>query len=164
MVFRNSTNATQQDLYEAKKIFDKVKSGISIENLNIQSNTEIKPKNSSYNSCYALLKTETLVNEFPCSVKKYFQRSINDDLEKISLELMFKANRRLVRYLANKEEILHAKKRANFCKTNGKVSIAHLSLFGLRIAGTAAGYEAYTTLTFESALGGPIGCVLAMMR
>jgi hypothetical protein len=67
-------------------------------------------------------------------VKKYFQRSINDDLEKISLELMFKANR----------------------KTNGEVSIAHLSLFELRIAGTAAGYEIYTALTFGSALGGPI--------
>jgi hypothetical protein len=83
-VIRNLTNATHQDLYEAKQIFDKVKSGNPCGSENTQLNTEIKPEN--------------------------IYRSINDDLEKISTELMLKANRRKVRYLAIGGEILQTKR------------------------------------------------------
>jgi hypothetical protein len=109
LVIRNSTNATQQDLYEAKETFDKVNRGNPNGSGNTQLNTEIKPKNSSYNSRYALVKTETLVNKFAFLEKKDTYHSINDDLEKICIELMLKAGRRSVRDPTNEEEILLAK-------------------------------------------------------
>jgi hypothetical protein len=103
---RNSTNTTMQDLKEAKEIFDKVKSGNPCESENTQLNTEIKPKSSSYNSSYALVKAETSFNEFYFLEKKVTYRSINDDFEKIITELMLKADRKLARYLINKEVYL----------------------------------------------------------
>jgi hypothetical protein len=141
LVIRNSTNATQQDLYEAKQIFDKVKSGNPCESENIQLNTEIKPKNSPYNSSYALVKTENLVNEFSFLEKNFIYRSIKDDLEKIITELMLKADRKLVRYQANKEEILRTKRQAYLYNLNG------LACLGL------AGCEAITTVVVASVLG-----------
>jgi hypothetical protein len=151
LIIRNSTNVTQQDLYEAKEIFDKVKSGNPCGKENTQLNTEIKPKNSSHNSSYALVKSETSVNEFSFLEKKAIYHSINDDLEKISTELMLKADRRKVRYLANKEEILEAKLHAYSYKIRGVAAMGFGGTYGATIAAAAA-YEAYTAVAVASAL------------
>jgi hypothetical protein len=48
LVIRNSTNATHQDLYSAKQIYDKVKSGNPCRSENTQLNTEEKTEKDRY--------------------------------------------------------------------------------------------------------------------
>jgi len=151
LVFRNSSNVTQEDLNKAKGIFDKVKGGNPSGSENIQLSTEFKPKYSSHN--YALVKTETMVNEFSFLEKKSINRLIDEDLEKISAALILKANGTLSSCQANIEEILQAKADANAQKFIGALTITAGSGIGLAAAAEGAA-GAYTAVAIGSALSG----------
>ncbi|PKY50104.1 hypothetical protein RhiirA4_406124, partial [Rhizophagus irregularis] len=110
--FKNSQKVTNQDLIEATNIFNKVKNG-NITEATPKLNTEIKLKSSSL----ALVKM--VDQEISFFERKAFCRSINEDMEKLSTELLFKPDRNLVRYQADPEEILHAKNRATKYKVAG---------------------------------------------
>ncbi|POG62324.1 hypothetical protein GLOIN_2v1697202, partial [Rhizophagus irregularis DAOM 181602=DAOM 197198] len=103
---KNPQKVTRQDLIDATNIFDKVKNG-NITEANPKPNTEIKLKSNSL-----------------ALVKIAFCRSINEDMEKLSTELLLKPDRSLVRYQAAQEEILHAKKRASKYKMAGWATFA----------------------------------------
>jgi hypothetical protein len=133
LAFRNSCNVTQEDLYEAKNIFDKVKGGNPSESDKTQLNAEIKPKNSFDNPLALVLKN--MDHEFSFFEQKNIHRSIKRDMEKICTDLMFKADRSLVRCQVNKEEILHAKKRANMHKiASGSVILSGAAVGTVLIA------------------------------
>ncbi|PKB99997.1 hypothetical protein RhiirA5_460144, partial [Rhizophagus irregularis] len=109
---KNSQEVAKQDLIEATNIFDKVKNG-NITEATPKLNTEIKLKSSSL----ALVKM--VDQDISFFERKAFCRSINEDMEKLSTELLLKPDRSLVRYQADQEEILHAKNRASKYKTAG---------------------------------------------
>ncbi|RGB34886.1 hypothetical protein C1646_759988, partial [Rhizophagus diaphanus] len=110
--FKNSQKVTNQDLIEATNIFIKVKNG-NITEATPKLNTEIKLKSSSL----ALVKM--VDQDISFFERKAFCRSINEDMEKLSTELLLKPDRSLVRYQAAQEEILHAKNRATKYKVAG---------------------------------------------
>jgi hypothetical protein len=153
LVFRNYLNVTKEDLYKAIEIFDKVKGGNPSGSENIQLNTEVKPKYNSHNSCYDLVKTETMVNEFSFLEKKAINRLIDEDLEKISAALILKANGTSTSTLTscqlNKEEILQAKAYAH---TIIGVAIATGGEIGLLSAASSA--IRYSKETVSDALSG----------
>ncbi|KAF0526544.1 patatin [Gigaspora margarita] len=98
----HSQYISQEDLIEAKKIFDKVK-GTS------QFNTNIELKDNLGNS-QALVK---VVNEEMSFLEKNtIQKLINNNLKKLSTELMFKPDHQIVSYQASQEDILHSNKQS----------------------------------------------------
>src|SRR5207237_7329967 len=104
MLIRNSHEITQQDLIEAKKIFDKVKGGDGAEE-SVKLKTEIDLKDNSDNTL-ALVKV--MDRKFSYFEKKAFQSSIDDDIENLVSELIFNPDRSVVRYQASNERILQA--------------------------------------------------------
>jgi hypothetical protein len=148
MIYRNPSNVTQQDLLEAKQIFDKVKGSDSNEGENTpQLNTEINPK---YNSCSSLVKTETLDDEYSFFEEKAIYRSIKDDLEKISFELLIKADRSL----ASRKEILRTERHAKIHKAAG------INTMVVATATTAI-VGAVNAMAIGSGIGGPVLGVFA---
>jgi hypothetical protein len=107
LLHQNTHKVTRQDLIDAKKIFDKVSGNVSDEASKLS--TEIKLENNS-NNTLALIKTDREISDYE---EMTIRRSIKNDMEKITSELILKADRSLVRYQATSEEILHAKRRAN---------------------------------------------------
>ncbi|RIA92663.1 hypothetical protein C1645_820402 [Glomus cerebriforme] len=158
---KNSQKVTQKDFIEAKKIFDKVKGGDqTVATMNKETpelDTEIKMKDTSANSM-ALVKT--VDQEISFFDKKTIQDSINNDMVKISIGLMLKADRSLVRYQAPKEVILYAKNRALKHKVAGGAVIGG----GMTIGGTVSVaaciniYQAVAVIGVTS-VGGPLALV-----
>ncbi|RIA98080.1 hypothetical protein C1645_186170 [Glomus cerebriforme] len=167
---KNSQKVTRKDFIEAKKIFDKVKGGDPTINATVDAtadatmnketpelDTEIKLKDTTDNSL-ALVKT--VDQEISFFDKKTIQDSINNDMAKISIGLMLKADRSLVRYQAPKEVILHAKNRAFKHKVAGGAVIGG----GMTIGGTVSVaaciniYEAVAIIGVTS-VGGPLALV-----
>ncbi|CAG8617505.1 4156_t:CDS:1, partial [Scutellospora calospora] len=100
LIYQYSHCISQKDLAEAKKIFDKVRGEKS------QLKTDIKLKGDLGNS-QALVKA---VNQGMSFLEKNeTQRSIEEDLIKLSTQLMFKPDRQIVSYQASRENILHSK-------------------------------------------------------
>jgi hypothetical protein len=153
LIYRNSSRCTRQDLYEAKTIFDKINNGNPNESRNtFQLNTEIKIKNSSNNS-HALVKYKTLDDEYTFHEIEAINNSIKDDLKKISNELMLEANRKVVCWETNKEEILHAKERANSYKFRGGLLVTYgVSNIGANAVTLYANPGFYTAMA-----GGSVG-------
>src|SRR5581483_7091661 len=98
LLSHKSQKLTQQDLIEAKKIFDKVKGGNSTTEDTVKLNAEIDIKDNSNNSS-ALIKT--MDQEFSFIEKKAFQSLYNDEIAKLGNELIFNPDRSLVCYQAN---------------------------------------------------------------
>ncbi|KAF0484186.1 hypothetical protein F8M41_023058 [Gigaspora margarita] len=114
LICQHSQYISQEDLVEAKKIFDKVK-GTS------QFNTNIKLKDNLGNS-QALVK---VVNEGMSFLEKNaIQKSIENDLRKLSTELMFKPDRQIVSYQAYQEETLRSNELSIGYKIVGAISLA----------------------------------------
>ncbi|CAG8514991.1 526_t:CDS:2, partial [Gigaspora rosea] len=114
LICQNSQYISQEDLVEAKKIFDKVK-GTS------QFDTNIKLKDNLGNS-QALVK---VVNEGMSFLEKNtIQKSIENDLRNLSTELMFKPDRQIVSYQSYQEEILRSIELSVGCKIAGAISMA----------------------------------------
>jgi hypothetical protein len=130
LIIQNSTSVTQKELSDAKSVFDKVKNVCLNTKEYTQLKTELDPKYNSSNSCTALVKIENSVVNFNFLEKKAIDCSIHEDLEKISTELMLKADRGLVHYLSNEEEISRAKKYAESYRTSGIVTIAAAGVGG----------------------------------
>ncbi|CAG8561669.1 8978_t:CDS:1 [Dentiscutata erythropus] len=114
LIFQNSQHVSQKELVDAKKVFDKVRGETS------QLNTDIKLNDDLSNS-QALVK---VVNEGMSFLEKCdIQNSVNDDLRKISAELMFKPDRRVVSCQVSQEDILHSNKQTVKYKIAGVVSL-----------------------------------------
>ncbi|RIA98079.1 hypothetical protein C1645_870962 [Glomus cerebriforme] len=92
---------------------------------------------------------------------KTIQDSINNDMAKISMGLMFKADRSLVRYQAPREEILHAKNRALKHKVAGLGVMGGAMTVGtsVTIASCVNIYEAVAIIGAAS-IGGPITLII----
>ncbi|CAB5348483.1 unnamed protein product [Rhizophagus irregularis] len=124
---KNSQRVTQQEFIKTKNIFDKVKGGVPM----IKDNTTVNTKETTTkldteinlvdepDNTMALIKT--VDQEISIFDKKTIQDSINNDMAKISIGLMLKADRSLVRYQAPKEVILYAKNRALKHKVAGAI-------------------------------------------
>ncbi|CAG8484635.1 4668_t:CDS:1 [Funneliformis mosseae] len=135
-----NSNLVTHELNEAKKIFDKVR-GRNVTDETNKPATEIKLKDNFDNK--ALVKLDREISFFE---KKSQQRSIDDDMKKIITDLMFNADRSLVRYEIPEEEILQVKEHAKQFKIIGgmtmvvggglvsTVTMAAIEEFGLAIA------------------------------
>ncbi|RGB34889.1 hypothetical protein C1646_815091 [Rhizophagus diaphanus] len=143
---KNSQEVTKQDLIDATNIFDKVKNG-NITEANPKPNTEIKLKSSSL----ALVKIGD--RDISFFERKAFCRSINEDMEKLSTELLLKPDRSLVRYQAAQEEILHAKNRVFKYKMAG---------FAMFTAGGFASTFSFAEAATAFTIAGPIAGVVAL--
>ncbi|GBC01009.1 hypothetical protein RclHR1_04030004 [Rhizophagus clarus] len=157
---KNSQNVTQQDFMETKKIFDKVKGGDTTEDSTKETtklDTEIKLKDKSDNTM-ALVKTVDQGISF--FERKTIQDSINNDMAKISIGLMLKADQSLVRYQVPKEVILHAKERAVKHKIYGGAAMGGAMAVGTSVTVTACLniYEAVAIIGVTS-VGGPFALV-----
>ncbi|PKK67527.1 hypothetical protein RhiirC2_751588, partial [Rhizophagus irregularis] len=165
---KNSQNITQQEFIETKKIFDKVKGGdpttdttegntsVNTKETNVL-DTEIKLKDKTDNAM-ALVKTVDQGISF--FERKAIQAAINNDMAKISTELMLKADQSLVRYQVPKEVILHAKKRAVKHKVAGVAAMGGALVVGTSVTVTACLdiYEAVTIIGVTS-VSGPFALV-----
>ncbi|PKB92180.1 hypothetical protein RhiirA5_508368, partial [Rhizophagus irregularis] len=97
---KNSQNITQQEFIETKKIFDKVKGGdpttdttegntsVNIKETNVL-DTEIKLKDKTDNAMALVRTVDQGISFFE---RKAIQAAINNDMAKISTELMLKAD------------------------------------------------------------------------
>ncbi|CAG8591194.1 4570_t:CDS:2 [Cetraspora pellucida] len=119
LIYQHSKDVSKEELIEAKKIFDKVKGVKS------QLNTDIKLKNELGNS-QALVKV--VKDGMSFLEMNAIQSSINDDLRKISAELMFKPNRQIVNYQASERNILHTKEFTIRHRIAGAVTLASAAL------------------------------------
>ncbi|CAG8549615.1 7430_t:CDS:1, partial [Dentiscutata erythropus] len=131
LIYQHSQHVSQKELVDAKKVYDKVRGETS------QLNTDIKLKDDLSNS-QALVK---VVNEGMSFLEKYdILNSVDNDLRKISAELMFKPDRRIVSYQASQENILHSKKQSAKYKIAGAVSlmVAVTTTTALVVAGVAS--------------------------
>ncbi|CAG8614367.1 21286_t:CDS:1, partial [Gigaspora rosea] len=147
--FKNSQNITQE-FVEAKNIYDKVKGGDTTKETS-------KPSTEISNPSTVILKPSTEIikpsseikdkltlmlvkkdQELSLYEKKNFQGSIGDDLGKIGTEFMINANRDVVRYKASRQEILHAKCRAQKHITLGTMTISTGA--GVGIVAALAGF------------------------
>ncbi|PKY14127.1 hypothetical protein RhiirB3_465864 [Rhizophagus irregularis] len=156
--FKNSQKATNQDLIEATNIFDKVKNG-NITEATPKLNTEIKLKSNSL----ALVKI--VDQEISFFERKAFCRSINEDMEKLSTELLLKPDRSLVRFQAAQEEILHAKNRAYKYEVAGWATLTAGSLAGtIGIAESAAAFMIAGPIAGLFAVGLGIYCGTKLWR
>ncbi|CAI2168919.1 16412_t:CDS:2, partial [Funneliformis geosporum] len=102
---KDSYEVTINDCNEAKKIFDKVR------DMNVTEKTpELKTEiNLNVNFDYSQAVVKRVDQEISFSEKSSYQRSIDDDMLKISADLMLKADSSLVCYQIPKEDILQAK-------------------------------------------------------
>ncbi|CAG8473286.1 3086_t:CDS:2 [Funneliformis caledonium] len=156
---KNSHKVTLHDLNEAKKIFDKVRGRNTYEETP-ELRTEIKLKVNSNNK-QALVKL--LDQEISFSDKKSYQRSIDNDLKKISTDLMLKADRSLVRYQISKNKILHAKNQVFKLKAIGGLFTTTGVSLGLSLT-VDAGIETYQAILLGvSTAGGIIGLVIGLI-
>ncbi|RIB23920.1 hypothetical protein C2G38_2287274 [Gigaspora rosea] len=147
--YENSQNITQE-FVEAKNIYDKVKGGDTTKETS-------KPSTEISNPSTVILKPSTEIikpsseikdkltlmlvkkdQELSLYEKKNFQGSIGDDLGKIGTEFMINANRDVVRYKASRQEILHAKCRAQKHITLGTMTISTGA--GVGIVAALAGF------------------------
>jgi hypothetical protein len=111
LLLLNKSQMVTQDLIDAKNIFDKVKGGDGTEETP-RLRTEIKLDDNLDNLDNTLALVKVMDREISFLEKNAFQRSIYNDIAKISTDLIFKPDRSLTRYQASNEEILLAKKRA----------------------------------------------------
>ncbi|CAG8622339.1 15297_t:CDS:1 [Funneliformis mosseae] len=157
--FKNSHEVKLHDLNEAKKIFDKVRGRNTYEEIP-ELRTEIKLKVNSENT-RALVRL--LDQGISFSDKKSYQRSIDNDMLKISTDLMLKADRSLVRYQIPKDEILHVKYQSTKLKTVGGLITTTGVGVGLSVT-AAAGVKVSTAILLGvSTVGGPIGLVIGII-
>ncbi|CAG8488166.1 1389_t:CDS:2 [Racocetra fulgida] len=105
LIYQHYDHISQEDLNEtlneAKQIFDKVRGEAS------QLNTDAKLKDD-LNSSLALVSIPN--RRVPFLERITIRKSIDEDIAKLSAELMFKPNRQIVSYQAPMENILHTKK------------------------------------------------------
>ncbi|EXX60252.1 uncharacterized protein OCT59_028990 [Rhizophagus irregularis] len=121
--------------------------------------TEINIEDRSEHTI-ALVKT--VDQEFSFFDKKTIQNSINNDMAKVSIKLMLKADRSLVRYQIPQEEILHAKNCALKYKASGVVAMGGAMIVGTSVT-VAACFNIYEAVAIIG--GGPfalIGGLLAL--
>ncbi|RIA88852.1 hypothetical protein C1645_773881 [Glomus cerebriforme] len=114
---KNSHEVTK----ESKDIFDKVK-GENVDKLNTALVKIVDQKTSFFE-------------------RKAIQRSIDDDMEKLTTKLILRSDRNFVRCQVPNEEILHAKKHAHIHKTAGAVM------------GTTAAFECYAICVTTFSVG-----------
>ncbi|CAG8673080.1 6581_t:CDS:2 [Racocetra fulgida] len=124
LIYQHSKDISKEELIEAKKIFDKIKGEKS------QLNTDIKLKNDLGNS-QALVKV--VKDGVSFLEMNAIQSSIDDDLRKISVELMFKPDRQIINYQASERNNLHAKEHSLKHKLAGVVTIASATLTTLTV-------------------------------
>ncbi|CAG8799929.1 17417_t:CDS:1, partial [Cetraspora pellucida] len=154
---QNSHNVTQQELNEAKKLFDKV-NGRKERNkreecMTSNSNIEIKLE-SDFNNVMALVKIKD--QEISFNHRKIIQNSINKDLNNMATKLFIEADRSLVCYQTSYNEILSAKKHATSHKVKGGATIASGVIGGGVVVSTALGNICEATFEFGiRSLAGP---------
>ncbi|PKK60696.1 hypothetical protein RhiirC2_792944 [Rhizophagus irregularis] len=171
---KNSQKVTRQDFIGAKKIFDKVKGGDPMadtrendDSMDVEETPELDTEiNIEDRSEHTIALVKTVDQEFSFFGKKTIQNSINNDMAKVSIKLMFKADQNLVRYQIPQEKILHAKNRALKYKASGVAAMG--GAMTVRISVTVAAcfniYEAVAIIGVTS-IGGPfalIGGLLAL--
>ncbi|RGB22822.1 hypothetical protein C1646_775466 [Rhizophagus diaphanus] len=171
---KNSQKVTRQDFIGAKKIFDKVKGGDPMadtrgndDSVDVEETPELDTEiNIEDRSEYTMALVKTVDQEFSFFDKKTIQNSINNDMAKVSIKLMLKADRSLVHYQTPQEEILHAKNRALKYKASGVVAMGGAMTVGTSVTVAACFniYEAVAIIGVTS-IGGPfalIGGLLAL--
>ncbi|CAG8557250.1 14643_t:CDS:2 [Funneliformis mosseae] len=109
---KNSHEVTLNDLNEAKKIFDKVR---------------------GRNTADETSELQTVIN---------LKRSIDDDMRKIGVDLLLKADRSLAHYQVPKKDILHVRYKASSLKGRG-IGIMTTGV-GVGVAVTAAASNQYS--------------------
>jgi hypothetical protein len=164
---KNSQRVTQQDFIKTNNIFDKVKgvpmtdatngnTTVNTKETTTKLDTKINLMDKSDNTM-ALIKT--VDQEISIFDKKTIQDTISNDMTKISIGLMLKADRSLVRYQAPKEVILHAKNRALKHKVAGSMAMGMGG--GITIGGSVSVaacvniYQAVAIIGVTS-VGGPL--------
>ncbi|PKC61116.1 hypothetical protein RhiirA1_488380 [Rhizophagus irregularis] len=171
---KNSQKVTRQDFIGAKKIFDKVKGGDPMadtrendDSVDVEETPELDTEiNIEDRSEHTMALVKTVDQEFSFFDKKTIQNSINNDMAKVSIKLMLKADRSLVRYQIPQEEILHAKNRALKYKASGVAAMGGAMTVGTSVTVAACFniYEAVAIIGVTS-IGGPfalIGGLLAL--
>ncbi|PKB97128.1 hypothetical protein RhiirA5_469043, partial [Rhizophagus irregularis] len=115
---------------------------------------------------HTIALVKTVDQEFSFFDKKTIQNSINNDMAKVSIKLILKADQSLVRYQIPQEEILHAKNRALKYKASGVAAMGGVMTVGTSVTVAACFniYEAVAIIGVTS-IGGPfalIGRLLAL--
>ncbi|CAI2173691.1 10987_t:CDS:1 [Funneliformis geosporum] len=153
-----NSNQVTHELNEAKKIFDKVRGKNATEETHKPA-SEINLKDN-FGNTQALVKLGREISFFE---KKSYQRSIDDDILKISTDLMLNADRSLVRYQITNEEILQVKNNANNYKFVGGGIMSVGATVGLTTA-TLSGLKVSTAVALGiSTVGGPIGLAIGLI-
>jgi succinate dehydrogenase flavin-adding protein (antitoxin of CptAB toxin-antitoxin module) len=143
LVYRNSNKPlAKQELNEAKRTFDKVKGGnvSDLKNPNQQSTGRTVNLSSDP---YALVAIDRELSYFEM---KNLNHSINEDLEKITTELMLKADRKLFKWKSNPEAILMAERHATGVAAGGALTVG------------SACTIAQSLITGSMAVGGSFSC------
>ncbi|CAG8482578.1 12346_t:CDS:1 [Acaulospora morrowiae] len=137
LLLKNSQDVTSQDLITAEKIFNKVKGGNAT-----KENTEVKSE-GDLNSELSCVNAEGQI--IPIFEKKTYRRSIEEDMSKLSWDLVI-PDQSLVRYYTSEKEIMRAK----------------IYTYRHRVKGTAyivgSVANAFCTI-MASAVFGPIGVI-----
>nr|CAG8514800.1 14991_t:CDS:1 [Entrophospora candida] len=147
LIIRNSQDVTQQDLFDAKGVFDKVKGGGATKN-----NSTL---NNDNNIEKALALTRKADHGISYSQKTATKQSINEDLEVICTELMIHAERSLGQPRAYGEKILHAEERSLQYKAKGGTAIVG----GIGIGGSVAanaGLNIYAAIAIGAGVSNPL--------
>ncbi|CAG8625928.1 9902_t:CDS:2 [Racocetra fulgida] len=147
---QNSQNVTQQELNEAKKLFDKVNgrkecSKGGEECVTSNSNTEVKLE-SDFNNVMTLVKIKD--QEISFNHRKLIQNSINKDLNNMATKLFIEADRSLVCYQTSYKEILSVEKHATSNKLKGGATIVGGAMGGGVVISTALGNICEATFEF----------------
>nr|CAG8635447.1 2423_t:CDS:2 [Entrophospora candida] len=147
LIVRNSQDATQQDLFNAKGVFDKVKGDGATKN-----NSTLNNDNNIEKS---LALTRKADHGISYSQKTAIKKSINEDIDKICTELILHAERSLGQPRAYSEDILHAKKHIIGTIAIGGIFGGPLGLIGglaLGVVTLGLGIWSGTTLWKKGAL------------
>ncbi|CAJ0767103.1 5804_t:CDS:1, partial [Entrophospora sp. SA101] len=147
LIIRNPEDATQQDLFDAKGVFNKVKGDGATKN------------NSTLNNDNNIEKTLALTRKadygISYSQKTATKESINEDLKVICTELIIRAERSLGQPQAYGEGILRAKERSFQYKAKGGTAIVG----GIGIGGSVAanaGLNIYAAIAIGAGVSNPL--------